>query len=59
MSNLITMYQVREWVGNEYSKALGTKLRVAVRAKKLIKRLRSRGRVVFLSKIMVVTSGGT
>ena len=53
MSKLIAMYQVREWVGNEYSKTLGSKLRVAVRAKNLIKRLRSRGRVVFLSKIMV------
>ena len=59
MSKLIAMYQVREWVGNEYSKTLGSKLRVAVRAKKLIKRLRSRGRVVFLSKMMVGTRGGT
>lgn len=59
MSNLITMYQVREWVGNEYSKTLGTKLRVASQAKKLIKRLRSRGRIVFLSKVMVCARRGT
>ena len=59
MSTLIAMYQVREWVGNDYRKTLGAKLRVAVRAKKLIKRLRSRGRVVFLSKIMVGTRSGT
>jgi len=59
MSKLIAMYQERECVGNEYSKTLGSKLRVAVRAKKLIKRLRSRGRVVFLSKIMVGTGSGT
>jgi len=57
MNKLIAMYQVREWVGNEYSKALGSKLRAAVRAKKLIKRLRSRGMVVFLSKIMVSARG--
>ena len=58
MSNLITMYQVREWVGSEHSKTLGSKLRVASQAKKLIKRLRSRGRIVFLSKVMVCAMGG-
>ena len=59
MSKLVAMYQVREWVDNEYSKPLGEKLRIASRAKNLIKRLRSRGRVVFLSKIMVGARSGT
>ena len=47
------MYQVREFIGNDYSKPLGLKLRTKSSAMKISKRLKKRGMVVFLSKIMI------
>ena len=40
----ITLYEIREYVGNNYSKPLGNKLRNKTRIKRLLKRLNRQNR---------------
>lgn len=49
----VTMYQVREFVGNEYSKQLGRKLRDKKSASKIVKMLKKQKRVVFLAPMKI------
>ena len=41
---LITKYEIREYVGNEYSKGLGSKLRSKQRVSRILKRLKHQDR---------------
>lgn len=47
------LYQVREWVGNEYSKQLGFKLRSRASSARIVKELKMAGRSVFSAQVLV------
>jgi hypothetical protein len=47
----ITRYEVREFVGNEYSKQLGCRLRTREQANRIIRLLKKQGRKVFSSPL--------
>lgn len=49
----IAMYQVREFIGNEYSKQLGRRLRNRQDAGRVVKMLKKQGRQVFSAKMMI------
>lgn len=49
----VTLYQVREFVGSEYSKQLGRRLRTRQQASGILKILKKAGREVFASPIKV------
>lgn len=40
----VTLYEIREYVGNEYSKQLGSKLRTKQRVNRILKRLKHQKR---------------
>lgn len=44
MKKTITLYEIREYIGNNYSKPLGSKLRTKSRVTSLVKRLSKQGR---------------
>ena len=50
---IMTRYQVREFVGSEYSKQLGVKLRNRPDAMKIVRRLKARGRTAFVAPVRV------
>ena len=52
-SKQVTMYQVREFVGSDYSKQLGFKLRTKQQATKIVKALKKLGRNVFSSPMKI------
>lgn len=51
--SLVTLYQVREFVGAGYSKPLGAKLRTWRQARRIARRLSHQGREIFLAPISV------
>lgn len=53
MAKMRNMYEVREFVGSEYSKALGCKLRDRADALRLVRLLKKKGREVFVSPVKV------
>lgn len=53
MSKTRTLYQVREFVGNDYSKQLGRKLRERGVAQRLVRVLKQQGRNVFVSPLRI------
>ena len=53
MAKTRNMYEVREFVGNDYSKSLGRRLRFRTDAMRIVKILKKKGREVFASPIMV------
>jgi len=48
-----TMYQVREFIGSNYSKQLGWKLRDRSVAMRLVRLLKKQGRTVFASPLRI------
>ena len=50
----INLYQVREFVGNRYSKQLGRRLRTRKDALRIVRLLKIQGRDVFANQIRVV-----
>lgn len=48
-----TLYQVREFIGNDYSKQLGCKLRDRSVAQRLVRLLKKQGRNVFASPLRI------
>ena len=48
-----SLYQVREYVGAQYSRQLGRKLRSRTDALRLVKRLKKQRREVFVAPIKV------
>ena len=53
MTKTISVYQVREFVGNKYSKQLGRRLRARTDALRLVKLLKKQGREVFAQKMAI------
>ena len=53
MAKMRNMYEVREFVGGEYSKALGRRLRERADALRLVRLLKKQGREVFASPVKV------
>jgi hypothetical protein len=53
MNKQTTLYQVREFIGGEYSKALGRRLRTRQQASRIVKILKAEKRSVFLAPIKV------
>ena len=49
----VTMYQIRSYTNNEYSKPLSSKLRSSAAATKLVKRLKKMGVSAFKSPIKI------
>lgn len=49
----VSRYEIREFIGQSYSKSLSPKLRTRERATKLVKRLRKQGREVFAAKMAI------
>ena len=49
----VTLYLVREFVGSEYSKQLGRRLRTRSQATTIVKILKKAGREVFASPMRV------
>ena len=49
----VKLYEVREWVGASYSKQLGRHLRGRKHALRIAKRLKGRGRDVFVNPLAV------
>lgn len=50
-----SLYQVREFIGNDYSKQLGRRLRVRVDALRLVRLLTKQGRAVFVAAVRVAS----
>ena len=50
------MYEIREYVGNEYSKQLGRRLRTRTDALRVVRLLKKAGREVFAAPIQVAFS---
>jgi hypothetical protein len=48
-----TLYQVREFIGNDYSKQLGQKLRDRTVALRLVRLLKKQGRSVFAAPLRI------
>lgn len=48
-----TLYEVREFVGNDYSKQLGRRLRCRTDALRIVKTLKRSGRDVFAAPLKV------
>lgn len=53
MTKTTNLYQVREFIGNDYSKQLGRRLRVRTDALRLVRLLKKQGREVFASPVRV------
>lgn len=53
MSKQTTRYQVREFIGNEYSKQLGFRLRTREQANRIMRILKKEGRTVFASPMKI------
>lgn len=51
-----TLYEVREFVGNDYSKQLGRRLRCRTDAMRIVKALKRSGRNVFASPFKVIAA---
>ena len=49
MAKAITLYEIREYVGTNYSKPLGSKLRSKSRVTRLVKRLSKQGRELVIA----------
>jgi hypothetical protein len=49
----VTMYEIRSYTNNEYSKSLSSKLRSPVAATKLVKRLKKMGISAFKAPIKI------
>lgn len=47
------LYQVREYVGNQYSKILGRRLRTRTDASRIVRLLKKAGREVFASPMTI------
>lgn len=54
-SKTSSLYQVREFVGNSYSKQLGRRLRKRVDAGRIVRILEGQGRIVFAARVLVAT----
>ena len=53
MSKTRNMYEVREFIGNDYSKALGRRIRERTDALRVVRILKKQGRDVFASPMKV------
>lgn len=53
MTKTRNLYQVREFIGTEYSKQLGGRLRERTDAQRLVRLLKKQGRTVFAAPIKV------
>lgn len=53
MAKMKNMYEVREYVGSEYSKILGRRLRERTDALRVVRILKKQGREVFASPVKV------
>lgn len=53
MTKTTTRYQVREFIGNDYSKQLGRRLRTRTEASRVCKLLKKQGRTVFASPMKI------
>ena len=53
MTKTTNLYQVREFVGTNYSKQLGRRLRARTDALRLVRLLKKQGREVFASPVRV------
>ena len=49
----VTRYEIREWVGNSYSVALGRRLRTRQQASRIVKFLKAQKRSAFASPIKI------
>jgi hypothetical protein len=49
----ITRYEIREFIGNEYSKQLGRRLRTREQAGRIVRLLKKQGRTVFSSPLKI------
>jgi H2-forming N5,N10-methylenetetrahydromethanopterin dehydrogenase-like enzyme len=56
MTKTTTRYQVREFIGNEYSKQLGRRLRTREQAGRIVKMLKKQGRAVFASPLKITAA---
>lgn len=52
--NTVSRYEIREYIGNEYSKSVFRQIVDRSRAAKIVKRLKKSGREVFMAKMKVV-----
>jgi len=53
MSKQVTRYQIREFVGSDYSRQLGRRLRTREQAVRIVKMLRKAGRDVFSAPMKI------
>lgn len=53
MTKQVTRYEVREYIGNDYSKQIGRRLRTRQDASRIVKILKSSGRSVFAAPIKI------
>lgn len=53
MSKQVTRYQIREFVGSNYSRKLGRRLRTREQAVRIVKMLRKAGRDVFSAQMKI------
>ncbi len=49
----VSRYEIREYIGNEYSKSVFRQIVDRQRAAKIVKRLKKSGRSVFASKMSI------
>lgn len=54
MSKTRKLYEVREFIGNKYSKQLGRRLRERTDALRLVRLLKKQGREVFASPMSIL-----
>lgn len=52
-SKQVTRYQVREYIGNQYSKQLGRRLRTIEQSARIVRILKKAGREVFAAPLKV------
>lgn len=53
MTKQVTLYQIREYIGDDYSRQLGRRLRTRAEALAIVKLLKKSGREVFKSPMKV------
>lgn len=53
MTKQVTRYEVREYIGNDYSRQIGCRLRTRQDAGRIVKILKAAGRSVFAAPIKI------
>jgi len=56
MTKQITRYEIREFVGNEYSKQLGRRLRTREQASRIVRLLKQQKRNVFAAPLKLTAA---